>query len=99
MTLNHDVAAVAREEVLALANRVEAGWGISNSLDAEIEIALFNPPEDGFRSVRRNAAGTKLIYTRQDGKELTCWARDWTLDRPRAVALLRARAHLKEQER
>lgn len=80
------------QELLALADRVDSQSGISNRLDAEIEIALFNPPEDGFASVRQNNAASKLIYTRHDGKEVTAWPMDWTMDRPRASALLRARA-------
>ncbi|MDR6850154.1 hypothetical protein [Sphingomonas sp. BE137] len=76
--------------VVELAERVERGTGISNRLDAEIEIALFNPPEDGFVSVRKNRSGSKLIYTQQDGREVTHWPADWTMDRSRAAALLRA---------
>lgn len=81
-------------QLLDLAERVEAGSGISNALDIEIEMALFNPPEDGFVSVRKNAANTKLIYTRPDGREVTCWACDWTMNRQHAAAALRARAAL-----
>jgi len=85
------------QELLALADRVDMLSGISNKLDSEIEIALFNPPEDGFVSVRRNNAGSKLIYTRQDGSEVTAWAMDWTMDRPRSAALLRALATSRSQ--
>ena len=87
MTTTHQPAVL-----LQLAERVDAGTGISNALDIEIEMALFNPSDDGFVAVRKNYATTKLIYTRRDGSELTCWAGDWTMDRPRAAAALRARA-------
>lgn len=87
-----DAQEMRAREIEALADAVERGSGISNRLDADIEIALFNPPEDGFLAVRKNDAGSKLIYTTQAGREQTHWAMDWTMDRPRAVSLLRARA-------
>ncbi|WP_347092932.1 hypothetical protein [Sphingomonas parapaucimobilis] len=76
----------------ALAERVLAGQGLSNGLDIEIEIALFDPPEDGFVSVQPNAARTKLIYRRTDGTTCTSWAHDWTATRRHAASLLMRRA-------
>lgn len=76
----------------ALADRVLAGSGLSNGLDIEIEIALFDPPEDGFVSVQPNATRTKLIYRRKDGTTCTCWAHDWTATRHHAASLLMRRA-------
>ena len=75
-------------DLSALIERVEALTGQSNGLDVEIEIALFNPDV----SIRSNAAGSKVIYTKRDGSEATHLAWDWTLDRNRSrtVALLRA---------
>lgn len=92
MTPAPDPLEMRAREVLALADRVERGRGINNSLDTDIEIALFDPPDDGFVTVRKNAAGSKVVYARADGREITCWAMDWTMDRPRAVSKLRARA-------
>ena len=69
------------EYLTALAHRVRDGSGISNALDMEIEIALFDPPEDGFVSVQPNATRTKLIYRRADGTTVTCRAHDWTMGR------------------
>lgn len=60
-----------------------------NALDVLVEIALFEPDET-FVAVRANAAGTKVIYTRPDGREQTFWAPDWTMDHTKAIALLRA---------
>lgn len=67
--------------------RLDAGE-TSNELDIAVEIALFNPDV----AIRANAAGTKVIYTKRDGSEVTHWADDWTMERnrPRAIALLRA---------
>lgn len=75
-------------DLSALIERVEALTGQSNDLDVEIEIALFNPDV----SVRANAAGTKVIYTKRDGSEATHLAWDWTMtrNRHRTLAALRA---------
>lgn len=62
--------------------RLNAGE-ISNELDIAIEIALFNPDV----AVRANSAGTKVIYTKRDGSEVTHWAEDWSMDRNRARAI------------
>lgn len=76
--------AVLRE----LIERVEAGER-SNELDVRIEVALFRP--DSFhRSVRANAAGTKVIYTSIAGHDSTHWADDWTQRPARTLASLRA---------
>lgn len=80
-----------REELLALAERVERGKGGDNALDVKVEVALFEP-SDADIAARANSAGTKVIYTAIGGGEETCWAPDWTLDRGATAALLRARA-------
>ena len=69
-----------------LIDRLLAGE-LSNELDVLIEIATFEPC-DTYSAARANAAGTKVIYTRRDGSDETCWARDWCKFRPRAVAAL-----------
>lgn len=79
-------------DLASLLEKVRSAKAGSNVLDMEIEIALFKP--DGLHtSVRPNAAGTKLVYTRQDGGTDTHWAADHTLNaatRERAIALLTA---------
>lgn len=73
-----------------LIERLEKAKGVDNALDIAIEIALFNPDV----AVRANSAGTKLIYTKRDGTEVTHLADDWTLGperRARTLALLRAK--------
>jgi hypothetical protein len=79
-------------DLASLLENVRSAKAGSNALDMEIEIALFKP--DGLHtSVRQNAAGTKLVYTRQDGGTDTHWAADHTLNaatRERAIALLTA---------
>lgn len=62
----------------------------SNELDMAIEIALFDPDV----SVRPNAAGTKLIYTKRSGKEATFMAADWSMQGERARTIMRLRAAL-----
>jgi len=81
-------------DVLDLAVRCEAGER-SNSLDVEIEIALFEP-DAHYVAARANAAGTKVIYTRCDHSAVTHLARDWT-SRKGTAAVLRARASMMEQ--
>lgn len=61
-----------------LVGRVEAATACDNALDIEIDIALFEP-DALHKSVRANAAGTKLVYTRHDGSTNTHWAFDHTL--------------------
>jgi len=79
-------------DLASLLEEVRSAKGPTNSLDMKIEMALFKP--DGLHtSVRQNAAGTKLVYTRQDGGTDTHWAADHTLNaatRERAIALLTA---------
>lgn len=74
-------------DLAELIKRLDAGE-TSNELDIAIEIALFNPDI----AIRANAAGTKVIYTKRDGKETTHWAGDWTMEcnRQHTIALLRA---------
>lgn len=79
-------------DLRGLIERVEKAREADNRLDCEIEIALFKP-DSRHTSVRMNAAGTKLIYTRYDGKADTHWAGDHTLtagSRAWALALLRS---------
>lgn len=79
-------------EVESLAQQVEAARGCNNSLDVQCEIALFEPSETE-RSIRANAARTKVIVTFHDGSEWTYIARDFTIskvERERTAALLRA---------
>lgn len=62
-----------------------------NNLDVQIELAVFQPCAE-YASARANSAGSKVIYTRHDGTQNTCWAPDWTRDRVTAsVALTLAR--------
>lgn len=85
------VAEIARG-LRSLADQVEAESGFNNSLDVQCEIALFEPSETE-RSIRANAAGTKVIVTFHDGSERTYLARDFTIskaERERTAALLRA---------
>ena len=80
-----------------LVGRVEAATGCDNALDIEIEIALFRP-DALHKSVRANAAGTKLVFTRHDGSTNTHWAFDHTLSpttRKAAIQALRSLARIK----
>jgi len=72
-----------------LIERLRAGER-GNDLDILIEIALFDPG-DGYLSVRPNDAGTKVIYSLDDGSQETCWAYDWTMYPERSIARLEAR--------
>lgn len=80
------------ERLRELVERLEQANWPDNRLDCEIDIALF-APDRKHASVRMNAAGTKLIYTRYDGRTDTYWSQDHTLtaDR-RATALEQLRA-------
>ena len=75
-----------------LAERVRTGSGISNRLDIEIELALFDPKVGSFVSVQPNASRTKLVYRRADGTDVTARAHDWTMRREHSAAQLRFRA-------
>ena len=66
-------------------DRLEACTGPENALDIAIDIALFEPDRKHV-SVRANAAGTKLVYARHDGKTDTYWAQDHTLNEVRRSA-------------
>lgn len=57
----------------------------SNELDVLVEVALFQPC-DIYAAARANSAGTKVIYTRRDGREETCWAPDWSREPDRSFA-------------
>jgi hypothetical protein len=67
--------------------RLEAAKGADNTLDIDIELALFQPDAD-YKSARANAAYTKVIYTRRDGTEVTHWAPDHTLSADRRKTFL-----------
>jgi hypothetical protein len=79
--------------LLELAARVEGLTEVSNGLDVLCEIALFKPDEH-WKSVRANEAGTKVIYTTVSGRQETYWAPEWTAraERPATAAALRAKA-------
>lgn len=49
----------------------------SNELDVLIEVALFEPDET-YQHCRPNNARTKVIYTKAESGEITCWARTWS---------------------
>lgn len=75
----HLIAAPDAGELAGLLDRVDAATETDNSLDVEIEIAVFQPDRH-YASVRANSAGTKVIYTSLEGKDYTCWSWDWTLN-------------------
>lgn len=80
--------------MMELAERVASAGASRNSLDVEVEVAMFKPSK-AFVAIRANAAGTKVIYTRANGNEVTCWAEDWTIDastRVNTAIALRERA-------
>lgn len=63
-----------------------------NRTDVLIELALFKPDEN-YVSACANNAGTKVIFTRTNGKRETCWAYDYTLTperRTKCITLLSA---------
>ena len=79
-----------------LADRVEGARGMDNALDVQVEIALFQPCQ-AYASIRANAAGSKTICTDHSGRDMTFWARDYTIsagNRRQAAAALRAHAAL-----
>lgn len=83
------------EQLLALAERVDA-TGPDNSLDVEVEIALFKP-DWRWSAIRANAAGSKVIVTSSiSGRETTYRAWDWTLAPEKTAASLRAIAAQEE---
>lgn len=82
-----------RSKLLALAEEVQRGEGEDNSLDVRVEVALFTPCS-GWKSVRANAAGTKVIYTTPDDRDMTYWASDWTRNRSQTAVDLRAQAEV-----
>lgn len=78
---------MTRAELIERLEKGETG----NEMDIAIEIALFEPDAD-YSAIRANAAGTKVIYTKRSGAEVTHWAGDHSmgLRRERTIALLRA---------
>lgn len=78
--------------MLDLAKRVANARRADNALDVECEVALFEPC-DRFAAIHANSAGSKVIYTRVDGSQVTFRAADWTMasQRSRTVTLLQAR--------
>jgi hypothetical protein len=86
------ISRLEQAEAGSLIKRIEAlGKYGSNELDVEIDIALFKPSRN-WRSVRANAAGTKLIYTDCEGDEYTFRAEDRTMkvNRAKTIASLKA---------
>lgn len=80
-------------DLQSLIERVEKCRGSDNALDIEIDIALFLP-DALHKSVRANAANTKLVYVREDGTTNTHWAFDHTVSpttRKAALQALRAK--------
>lgn len=73
---------------LSLIDRLKKGE-CSNELDVAIEVATFKPFEM-WVAVRPNAAGTKLIFTADNGKEETFRAHDWSRHPQFAIDELRA---------
>lgn len=91
------MTAISDGRLKELIERVKASHG-SNALDMEIEIALFEP--DGLHtSVRPNAAGTKLVYTRQDGGTDTHWAGDYTLNADNRQDAIRRLSSLTQEQK
>jgi hypothetical protein len=82
---------MSKAALLALADRVARMRRQDNAVDVLCDVALFTPTRTE-RSVRSNAAGTKVIYTTSDGDEHTYWPYDWTTDdrRKATAAALRA---------
>jgi 3-dehydroquinate dehydratase len=62
----------------SLIERLRNCAGCDNELDIDVDIALFRPDKD-YKSVRHNAAKTKLVFTMRDGGNMTHWADDHTL--------------------
>lgn len=77
------------QKLLDLAARVEAAKHCTNTIDVEVEIALFKPDANN-AAIRANDAGTKVIYTGHDGSEQTHWSQDWTLGVARRAITARA---------
>lgn len=75
------------QENAQLAHECREGTGLNNDLDVRIECALFRPC-DQFVSIRPNAAGTKVIYSREDGSSKTFWAQEWSGKRAETARLL-----------
>uniref|UniRef100_A0A193SBF1 Uncharacterized protein n=1 Tax=biofilter metagenome TaxID=1070537 RepID=A0A193SBF1_9ZZZZ len=77
----------------SLIDRLSRLDGPCNRTDVLIEVALFKA-NNIYRSIRANAAGTKVIYTKRDGTQETYWAQDYTLTperRAESIELLRAK--------
>jgi len=75
-----------------LLESLEKDSGPDNEIDIAVDLVLFRP-DARYTSVRANAAGTKLVYTKRDGRHETCWADDHTLNAAcRAKAADRVRA-------
>ncbi len=79
--------------VATLISRISKLEAPCNTTDVLIELALFKPDKN-YVSARANKAGTKVIFTRTDGKCETCWAYDYTFTpdrRAKSIARLRAK--------
>ena len=77
----------------SLVDRISKLDGPCNRTDVVVEVELFKP-NNIYRSIRSNAAGTKVIYTKRDGTQEPYWAQDHTLtpeSRAHCIAILRAK--------
>ena len=78
---------------MTLIDRLSKLDGPDNRIDVLVEVELFKP--DGiYKSVRANAAGTKVIYTTACGQQETYWADHYTHTpehRSKYIAILRAK--------
>lgn len=78
---------------MSLLDRISKLDAPCNRTDVLIELALFKPDKI-YVSARANNAETKVIFTRTDGQQETCWAYDYTLTperRAKSIAILRAK--------
>lgn len=83
-------------DIAKLADDIAAlGTKGSNTLDVQVEIALFKP-NSVYTAIRSNEAGTKVIYTDRAGNQVTCWAEDWTIRERRTATIKALRAYLKD---
>lgn len=80
-----------------LVERVKRCRRADNALDVAVEVALFTPDQRHV-SARANAAGTKVIYARPDGRTDTHWAFDHTLDAGSRAAAIEALTALQSSE-
>lgn len=76
--------------ITELLSRLQSAEPPSNALDVLVEVALFET-DSRVQSCRANSAGTKVIVSvTRTGREVTCWAREWSEEplRSQAIAAL-----------